>query len=128
MIILGSRERDKLVGTGQFQCPHCGTLRPYEHHRIDNYFALYFIPLFKVSTLAEYVVPGVPFHLRPGPLERAVPLVACAPPGQPDRATARPENHLLPRLRQTQSVRAQVLLELRSASGHPPLTVPVHAS
>ncbi len=55
MIILGSREREKLLGTGQFDCPNCRTVRQYRHVRVDNYFALYFIPLFKVSTLAEYV-------------------------------------------------------------------------
>ncbi len=55
MIILGSRDREKILATGQFHCPTCGMPRPYRHVRVDRYFALYFIPLFKFSTLAEYV-------------------------------------------------------------------------
>ena len=41
--------------SGQFYCPRCATLRPYDLLRVSKYFTLYFIPLFPTSTLGEYV-------------------------------------------------------------------------
>jgi len=55
MIIWGSKGRTKTVASGQFYCPRCSTLRPYEHRRVGKYFTLYFIPLFQTSALGEYV-------------------------------------------------------------------------
>lgn len=55
MIILGLRDREKEISSGQFNCPKCATLRPYKLIRVVNYFTLYFIPLFKTKKGREYV-------------------------------------------------------------------------
>ena len=55
MIIWGSKGRTKRVQTGQFYCPRCATLCPYDLLRVSKYFTLYFIPLFPTSTLGEFV-------------------------------------------------------------------------
>jgi predicted RNA-binding Zn-ribbon protein involved in translation (DUF1610 family) len=55
VIIFGSRGRETELGSGTFYCPHCGTTRPYKRKRLANYFTLYFIPLFQVQNLGEFV-------------------------------------------------------------------------
>jgi hypothetical protein len=55
LIIWGTSSREKLMGTGDFHCPQCQAQRPFNHHKIQRYFTLYFIPLFPVGTIAEYV-------------------------------------------------------------------------
>lgn len=55
MIIWGSRGKTTEVGTGQFFCPRCQCLRKYVRKDVGRYFTLYFIPLFKTSTVAEYI-------------------------------------------------------------------------
>jgi hypothetical protein len=79
MIIFGTRVREKLISSGQFECPHCQTRRPYEHRRMAKYFALYFIPIFKTSDLGDYVEcqechnkykPEVLTYQEPTPAER----------------------------------------------------------
>jgi hypothetical protein len=55
MIIWGSKVREKEIAAGQFNCPNCRTTRAYKHKRVDKYFSLYFIPLFKTQDLGEYV-------------------------------------------------------------------------
>lgn len=55
MIIYGTRNRERDIGSGQFYCPKCDEERPYVHKRIARYFTLFFIPLFKLSTLGEHV-------------------------------------------------------------------------
>jgi zinc-ribbon family len=52
---MGSRGREVDVGSGQFYCPSCGIERPYKHKRIGRYFTLYFIPVFQIEKLGEYV-------------------------------------------------------------------------
>ena len=54
-IVFGSKSRAKKIGEGRFFCPKCRTEATYQHHRISRYFTLYFIPLFPISTLGEYV-------------------------------------------------------------------------
>lgn len=56
MIIWGTRRREKDVATGQFYCPKCETTRTYKHKSAGMYFTIYFIPLFQVKKLGEYVV------------------------------------------------------------------------
>ena len=56
MIIWGTRRREKELATGQFYCPQCQTTRTYKHKSAGMYFTLYFIPLFQVKKLGEYVV------------------------------------------------------------------------
>jgi transcription elongation factor Elf1 len=55
MIVWGSRGRQMKLGSGEFNCPRCNTKRTYTHKRSTVYFTLYFIPLFKVRDLGEYV-------------------------------------------------------------------------
>jgi len=58
MIIYGTRGRESLIGTGQFFCPQCQAEQSFGHKRISRYFALYFIPLFPIATLGEYIECG----------------------------------------------------------------------
>lgn len=55
MIIWGSKGKKKTIDTGQFFCPRCGTLRPYQHKKLSKYFTLYFIPLFETKSIGEYI-------------------------------------------------------------------------
>jgi zinc-ribbon family len=59
MIIYGYRSREIVQGTGNFYCPKCETQRPYKHKKIVRYFTLFFLPLFPLGTLSEYVECGV---------------------------------------------------------------------
>ena len=58
MIIWGSTGRDRTVGRGQFFCPHCMQRCDFEHQKVSRYFTLYFIPLFSVEELGEYIRCG----------------------------------------------------------------------
>lgn len=55
MIIFGTKPRMKTIGTGSFYCPKCQTTRQYDHKRGKNYFTLYFVPLFPIGDLGEFV-------------------------------------------------------------------------
>lgn len=55
MIIWGTKGRRQQVTQGQFHCPKCDTDRRYAHMRVARYFTLFFIPLFRLKTLGEYI-------------------------------------------------------------------------
>ena len=55
LIILGSRDRTKTLGAGQFYCPRCRARQPYEHKQSARYFAVYFIPLFPIGKQTEFI-------------------------------------------------------------------------
>jgi hypothetical protein len=55
MIIFGTRGRIKEVGSGEFICPSCRANRQYKRKQAGRYFTLYFIPIFKVKDLGEFV-------------------------------------------------------------------------
>jgi zinc ribbon protein len=55
MIIYGHHQRKTDVATGEFDCPQCQTQRTFKHKRVDRYFTLFFIPLFPIGRLGEYV-------------------------------------------------------------------------
>lgn len=59
MIVYGYRNREIEQGTGNFYCPKCETQRQYKHKKIVRYFTLFFIPLFPLGKLSEYVECGV---------------------------------------------------------------------
>lgn len=59
MIIYGYRNREIVRGTGSFYCSKCAVQRPYKHKKVVRYFTLFFIPLFPLGTLSEYVECGV---------------------------------------------------------------------
>lgn len=55
MIIWGTKGRIKDIGSGQFLCPKCQAIRMYKHKQAGRYFTLYFIPLFKIKDLGEFI-------------------------------------------------------------------------
>lgn len=55
MIIWGSTGKEKRVDTSRFYCPNCRDYADGNHIRVSRYFTLYFIPLFPMETLGEYV-------------------------------------------------------------------------
>lgn len=55
MIIWGFKVKEEKASTGHFFCPSCLKDAPYSHMRIARHFTLYWIPLFVVETLDEYV-------------------------------------------------------------------------
>jgi len=74
LIIFGSRSVTGSKGTGSFDCPRCGTNRPYDHKRVRRFFTLYFIPLIPLSTLGEYIeCGGCGGTYKPEVLRRALP-------------------------------------------------------
>ena len=54
-IIWGSRARESTAEQGEFYCPHCRADAGYDLVKVSNYFTLFFIPLFPIGTLGEYV-------------------------------------------------------------------------
>lgn len=58
MIIWGSKGREKTVESGEFFCPHCMKKASYARRKVARYFTLYFIPLFPIEQLGEYVHCG----------------------------------------------------------------------
>jgi zinc-ribbon family len=55
LILLGSAGKANTVGTGQFYCPRCQTLRPYAHKKLARYFTLYFVPIFPIEQQGEFI-------------------------------------------------------------------------
>jgi tellurite resistance protein len=58
LIIYGTKGVEETHARGDFDCPQCGTTRPYVHKRIRRYFTLYFIPLIPINVAGEYVECG----------------------------------------------------------------------
>jgi hypothetical protein len=54
-VIFGTRAKTRETGRGQFYCPSCKTTRLYIQKESAQYFALYFIPLFRVDSPKIYV-------------------------------------------------------------------------
>ena len=79
MIIWGTRGRQIELSAGQFHCPKCDVTRPYKQKRVAQYFTLFFIPLFQIKNLGEFVEcqfchqsykPEVLSYKPPSPAER----------------------------------------------------------
>src|SRR6266542_2121378 len=51
MLIWGSKWKEKEPAQGQFLCPKCNALRPYQQKRVLKYS----IPLFETKNLGEFV-------------------------------------------------------------------------
>lgn len=84
MIIWGSKGREIDIAAGHFNCPQCETQTPFQHKRVARYFTLYFIPLFQMEDLGEYVEcracgqaykPEVLHHEPPSAAEKAFVVV-----------------------------------------------------
>ncbi len=55
MIIYGYKHKEIQLGTGHLHCFSCEVQRPYRHKKIVRYFTLFFIQLFPLGTISEYV-------------------------------------------------------------------------
>jgi len=55
MIIYGYKNREVEQSSGSFHCSTCGVRRLYKHKKVVRYFTLFFIPLFPLGKLSEYV-------------------------------------------------------------------------
>src|SRR5512134_1156134 len=55
MIIFGTRVRHKKIGEGEFFCPKCQSTRLYHHKQAVRVFTLYFIPIFPIQHLGQFV-------------------------------------------------------------------------
>ncbi len=77
LLIWGFKTRTKPVGSGTFHCPRCRAMRSYEWKRVDRYFTLYFIPVFRTKTLLDYVECGACLQTyKPAVLDAAVQTAA----------------------------------------------------
>lgn len=55
LIIFGTKIKTEVVGEGEFFCPSCQTRRKYVHKKGKNYFALYFVALFPIGEMNEFI-------------------------------------------------------------------------
>ncbi len=55
MIVFGTRPKYKTIDHGQFFCPRCQQPRTYAHKKASRYFTLYFIPIFPMGSMGEFV-------------------------------------------------------------------------
>ena len=58
MIIWGSKGRTFTEKNGEFYCPECNGYKNYEYKKVKKYFTLYFVPLFPIEDLGEYIECG----------------------------------------------------------------------
>jgi len=58
LIIFGRKSITGSKGRGEFTCPKCQSKQPYDHKHVRRWFTLYFIPVFPVATVGEYVECG----------------------------------------------------------------------
>jgi hypothetical protein len=56
VIIWGSTSRELDQGGGTFHCPRCDCRESYRLKRVTRHFTLYFIPLFELEDLGNYVL------------------------------------------------------------------------
>jgi hypothetical protein len=55
IFIWGSKAEERKVAMGTFFCPNCLRSTPFSQRRVSRYFTFFFIPLFPMETLTEYV-------------------------------------------------------------------------
>jgi tellurite resistance protein len=55
MIIFGTRGVTYTADKGSFYCPECHTSQDYARKRVRRFFTLYFIPVFPMDRLGEYI-------------------------------------------------------------------------
>ena len=55
MIIFGTRNVTSTDGEGTFHCPECRARKYYAHRKVRKFFTLYFMPIFPLEHLGEYV-------------------------------------------------------------------------
>ncbi|MCE1255134.1 MAG: zinc ribbon domain-containing protein [Anaerolineae bacterium] len=52
---MGTKEKNKETGHGEFFCPACKVTRHYIKYESAPYFSLYFVPLFKLGSEKKYI-------------------------------------------------------------------------
>ena len=55
MIVWGSKNKEKKIGSVPFFCPTCQREGTATHAKLARYFTLYFIPIFPMQTFGEFV-------------------------------------------------------------------------
>jgi len=55
MIIYGTTGIRSTMSNGNFYCPHCNEQRAYRQRKLVKWATLYFIPIFPMERVAEYV-------------------------------------------------------------------------
>lgn len=55
IIIFGTKGKKTVTGTGKFYCTQCRQERPYEHIKVTKHASVYFIPIFKLDDIGEYI-------------------------------------------------------------------------
>jgi len=55
MIIYGHRNKEIEQTTGMFQCPSCREQRAFKRVKVVRYFTLFFISLFPLGTMGEFI-------------------------------------------------------------------------
>ena len=98
IIIFGSEGREKDVDRGKFYCPACRQTRPYIHKKVTQDFTLYFLPIFEMKELDEYVV-----------------CEACHRAFPPDVLNERPDYHRLEDIPEAEDTPEDVALQYLKA-------------
>ncbi len=55
IFVWGSRGRTKSISQGDFFCPDCNSRRSYEMMEVKKWFTLYWIPVFPMEALGQYI-------------------------------------------------------------------------
>jgi uncharacterized tellurite resistance protein B-like protein len=55
MIIYGTTGIKSVVKRGDFYCPNCNILHNYKHRKVVKWATLYFIPIFPMERVGEYI-------------------------------------------------------------------------
>lgn len=55
IFIVSIHNREKLIGQGEFECPHCRVGRGYQRKEVRPYLSFYFIPLFPVGKTEDVI-------------------------------------------------------------------------
>lgn len=58
ILIWGTKGRTKATDTGDFHCPDCNHRRDYALQEVKRWFTFFFIPIFPMGTLGQYVECG----------------------------------------------------------------------
>lgn len=58
ILIWGTRGRTKAAGSGEFHCPDCSARHPYVLQEVKRWFTFFFIPVFPMGKLGQYVECG----------------------------------------------------------------------
>ena len=48
-ILFGTRDRAVEIDSGQFHCPNCNVKKEYGKKYVQDWFTLFFIPIFPIS-------------------------------------------------------------------------------